>query len=1330
MNKTLKTVIAGVMLMSGLLFMSGASAALTETQISSILSLLSSFGADATTIANVNASLRGQATTGTTTTTGNPAACAGITFSRTLSLGATGTDVKCLQAILNLSADTQIAASGTGSAGYESTYFGSLTKAAVIKFQNKYASEVLTPVGLTAGTGLVGAKTNAKLNAMLTAGAGTGTGTGTGTVVLPTAAGLTVSLATDTPFAATIVADAGTGGQALIPFTKFVFSTPAGTTAKVTTLKFNRGGISSDSDITNAYLYDGSTKLAEMTSFSTGVITFTNAAGLFTVSGSKTITLKADLYSESAAGKTISLSIAAATNVVSDASAINGTFPMTGNTMTVAVVTDLGRLSVVTTTNSMVVDPGLNGFEAARFTLTAANQKIKISSFKVYQLGSINKTDIANLALYVGSTQLGSTVTALDADGAATFDFSAAPYEIPSGVVRTLSLKVDVIGGSTRTMQFSLQKSADVVAVDTNYNVSVRPDSGVAGTFTTQTSSAVAINAGNLVISRATDSASGNVALNGTNVSVAKFNVKAVGENVKVTSMKVLVASTSVGAYTAIDNVKIYFDGVQVGTTVDHQYNTSTVTLLFTVPVGETKTLEIKADIKGTAGTTAVANGQTLQAKFEALASNAQRMVSLGSFNFPTADQTGNTLTISAAALTAAKNLSIGDITTVYNVNETTLGSFLVTAGAAEGVDISRITISSGAANATTTAAQSLGSAFSNLKLFYGGTQLGATVVPNTSDAAATFYSFYPQNFSLVAGQTVQIDVKGDVLASPTWTNAQDVALQQIEATGKVTSQASNIDGTGAKAGQGITLSSAGVLTLSQDSSTPINAIQPMGAANVTLGVFKLTGNSTEDLNLSKVYVMNDRALAANATSSGLISNLTLWCGTAQFGSAVTGFITPAAGPRYAGFSGNCTITKGSYKLITVKGDIVNYAVGPYSAGATSNAYTSAQDYVKTWLYLPSPITGVSTDAIIARGAGAYASTTAAASSTSNITYPYRTSLSASIACYGSCTGRIRSSSDKIAALTLTSTGDVDTLFRAASQEQDDTVTIAGDTDWTSSSDQTTGTTMFYTSTTKLKATSTTYLDNSSAIWWRIASSAGTGSTTYITLNVGATDLNAYDRLSFFWKPELKGAYGIATATLYLASTSTYNGSHVNAGANATTGMTMYASGTWNEVDVSLTSSTNGMIATTGSAYIGIAIQGAIPQTDITIDAVKLYNDSIVVDIGGYNTSTATGTAFYLKTTGDTIKATGYLGMYNSVRLIPDSEIAVTTAATAYNLVANTNTLLYAQEAGLTRTLSLSMDLGSDSVAGDFRWFDQGTQPKTPITWLNGTSPITASLSY
>lgn len=1336
-NITKKIIVSIVTIAFALTIVPSASAATVEELQAQIAALLVQIQALQAQLGTVQ---------GTGTGTG---ACAGITFSRTLKLGMSGTDVKCMQTILNQSADTQVSASGAGSPGSETTYFGAKTKAAVIVFQQKYASEVLTPVGLTAGTGLVGAKTTAKLNAMVgTAGTGTtGTGTTGTTVVLPTASGLTVTAAGDNPIAGTIISDGGTnaaGSQALIPFLKLNFSTPAGTSAKVTTIKLKRLGVCSDTDIPSAYLYEGNTKLAEMTSLSSGVLTFVNAAGLFTVSGVKTITVKVDLYKDATAGKTIGVGIAAVTDVVTDASAINGTFPINGNLMTVATVADFGSLLVATTTNSQTVDPGITGFEVMRFTMTASNQKVKISSLKFLQLGSIAKTDINNIGLYVGSTQLGATQAALASDGTVTFDLSGSPYEIGAGVARTFSLKADVIGGSTRTIRFSMQRSSDIVAQDSNYGVYVTPFS--AGTWAAGTalwsvldSSPVTVNPGNLVISKATDSPSGNLALNSTNITLAKFSVKAVGEDVKVSSIAVNVATTVAGS--AVKNVKVYIDGLQIGTNQTTlglgATGTTTISVSFTVPVGQTQVLEIKSDVAATPVNFGA--GSTLQGKIGIGASNAQRMTSLGTFNFPSSEQSGNALTVSTAGLSAALNSSVGSIQTVYNVSKALIGSYLLTAGAAEGVNISKISFSDATTTGTgtTSGAHSLGAAFSNLELYYGSTKLGSTLVTNQSDPLGTEYIFYPQSFNLAAGQTVRVDLKADVANSPTWANGETTQLFWVEGTGLVTSNAAVITGYGAKGGQAITLSGAGAISQAIDSSRPNSAIIGMGQTDVTMGIWKLSANSVEDLTVSKVILQS--LIGANATSSGLVGNMKLYCGSDQFGVPADGLVYNAAvGDPYVAFSGTCVIPKGGYKLVTLKADVTPYGSGPFGTGG-AGYYTNERSYIAFYMSITKPITGIATDQLVARGAGDYATTATTSSSSAERMYAYRSSLSAAITCNSAtiCSGsqRNRESSDKVASITLT--GNYGSAYlRAAASADDDTLSI----NWA-----TTVSNNAVRQYAWATATAGAYLDGAAAIFWRASSTNSTyggtftaTTTPFILVKMPATTtLTAYNRLSMWVYRSgtttnkdvvvfVASAVGGATPTA-----ADYVG--INSGGLlndvATTTITLIGS-MWNHIDIPLNSSTSGVIATSTSAYVGLAFPYFATATvaDTIIDSIRVYKDSFSIDVSGNTSGIATGTAFYLKN-GATQYAVGYLDKVQTVKLIADTEIGVSSPGQAYDLISNTNVLL-ASSTTAVETLSLSTDLGAQATAGDINWYDGAIDPMTTITWLNGATPISVSLPY
>jgi peptidoglycan hydrolase-like protein with peptidoglycan-binding domain len=97
----------------------------------------------------------------------------GVTFFRSLSMGSVGEDVRELQKILNSSPETAIKSLGAGSPGQETTYFGALTRDAVMRFQEKYRDEILIPNGLSRGTGIVGPSTRGVLHDLLQVEVGT-----------------------------------------------------------------------------------------------------------------------------------------------------------------------------------------------------------------------------------------------------------------------------------------------------------------------------------------------------------------------------------------------------------------------------------------------------------------------------------------------------------------------------------------------------------------------------------------------------------------------------------------------------------------------------------------------------------------------------------------------------------------------------------------------------------------------------------------------------------------------------------------------------------------------------------------------------------------------------------------------------------------------------------------------------------------------------------------------------------------------------------------------------------------------------------------------------
>jgi len=749
-----------------------------------------------------------------------------------------------------------------------------------------------------------------------------------------TGTGLTVSLASNTAAAGSIVADSLStdGAQAMASMLTANFAAGSDGDVAVTTLKVTRKGISADADLANAYLYDGETRVAEMLNIGSNVITFSNTAGLFMVSRgtSKAITVKIDVTNGTTAGKTIVLAINAASDVVAGSATIAGSYPITGNYMTTAAVSDLGKVTIanVSPTGATTVDPGQTGYEVWRLSVAATDQKVKVSKIKVTNIGSVATTDLTNIKLMDAATQLGSTAASLGIDGSVTFDMSANPLVVIAGQTKNLSVMADIVGGTTRTFRFTIQRSADIVAMDDNYGIYLKPnqtDSFVVVTANSATT-ATTINSGTLTVSVDPASPNGNVAKDYTDQEFARFQFKASGEAVKVTS---LTATGTITSNTGLNNAKLYLDGTQVGSTADLATSTNSATFnfgnSFIIPAGATKTVIIKGEVKKS-DATSFTDGNTIQVSLVAGSSNAQGQTSLS--NISTSAANGNVLTVRTGTLTLGvnsglANAAVGTPTGVKGAVGTKIASFTLTAGSGEAVTVTQIVVKN---NATT--GQGLGSDFQNLTLKNGSTQLG-TQIGSLSTTAANTYTFTPSpSISVAAGQQYVVDVYADSLTGATNTAVaySAVTLDSVTATGQSTNSTAG-DGTD-QIGQNIYIATSGSLTLAAASDMPIAQLRSMGQTGQTLATFKLTAGPQESINVTKVIV-TDTISGTSAAATGSITNLKLFKSNGtQVGTTVTSMSSSSTGLNVlATFNGisNLTVAKDGTEILTLKGDVNGY---------------------------------------------------------------------------------------------------------------------------------------------------------------------------------------------------------------------------------------------------------------------------------------------------------------------------------------------------------------------------------------------------------------------
>ena len=668
-------------------------------------------------------------------------------------------------------------------------------------------------------------------------------------------------------------------------------------------------------------------------------------------------------------------SLNAAADVSSNATSVSGNFPMASNGMTFVEVSNpaIATLKAEKAETGNSVNAGTTGYLAGSFTLLAGNSAVLLDRIVLTQNGSlISGTDVTNIKLVTtGGQQIGNVLPNLSADGKGTFVMSPA-YEIPSGQTIQVNVYADVIAGVNRTLIFNVLNLRDIQAKDKTYNVGVSPSASVTMTTTN-------VGAGTLTITLDPSSPTGNLAPGQTNVTVAKFKVVAYGEQIKVLYIPFQLVMASAGADfdDEVDNVYMVDDaGNQIGTTItspdtavdvegtwdndesagtDATFGTSASNINYLMPANTTRIWSLKLDLISTGH-----DATNLKASLVAGTDNYQGQIS----NVSTGDTTavsGNTLTITSNPFQAAQNTSVGVGNLVAGQSNARIGSFVLSASSAEGINVSTITLTS-----------STTFPFANLLLKVNGVQFGDL---KGSTAVSTSYVFSGSAPILIpAGGSVIVDAYVDILS--TAVNGGSywyIDLTGASAVGATTATSQTLKNTSGTAidtstlihGQYYTINTdGGTMTITKDSSTPAAYTAVMGKTGQSLGIFRFAGSTVADTNISDITVINiatstdglsdvnhAKSNFANAQwyKSGVAIGPIIISGTASAETAINPLVT--YGYKYTfHFTSPVVIPQNSSIALELRGDVASFASG----GAQSNSINNFR------IESPSDVTALS----------------------------------------------------------------------------------------------------------------------------------------------------------------------------------------------------------------------------------------------------------------------------------------------------------------------------------------------------------------------------------
>lgn len=848
------------------------------------------------------------------------------TFTKDLTVGSRGDDVKCLQ--------NWLISAGHLAAGNNTGFFGKFTKAAVAKWQAAagvsptagyfgpksraaYNASVGTTTGTTTGSTTTGSTT--------TGGATTG-GATTGTVVtVPAGSGLTVSAPANQPDSTLAPQSA-----ARLAFTKVVLTASADGDITVKSLTVGRQGLGDDAAFSGIVLLDDQGNqigLAKTLNANHQVVL--NEPFKVLAGTSKTYSIAANMAADLSAyaGQVPKLAVVA---VDAGTSAVNGSLPIVGNSMTINSSLTLG----VATVTRGVTDPGAANskdvattayiFSAVRVTAGSA-EDITLKSVRWNQAGSAAASDLANVKVDVDGTKFDVT---LSSDGKYYTANFGDGVVVTKGNVKEIAILGDIVSGSNRTVDFDVLRKTDIVVKGNLYGYYLTPTGGTAGAAAAGSLSsnnepfynayAATINKGALLVDKSNVVVGGNVAVNVSNTPLGSFQIEAKGEVIQISNFVLNFTFTGTGTSSNVTAVSLYDEnGAVVAGPKDPASGAVTLTDTWNVPVGKHN-----YTVKGKLSTTFATNDTIAVSTLPTNITAKGQTTGLSITPTPASQVIANTQTVKAAALSVTVSPSPAQQSVVRGLTGFLLAQYQFDA-TASGEDI-RVT--SVIVRDTYTGAPGVND-LNTCILYDGATALntGSNVQNPTLDATSPddFTFTLDNNLYIPAGTAKVVQLKCTIAGNSVNASTHSLGINSgvtnvVVATGKTTGTSLTPTVT-TSTGQVMTITTGGALSVSLDTSAPSARYGIAGKTNVTMTTLKFHATN-EAINLVQLAL----TLSSSTASTSDVVKASLWDGAIEVGEAIfSGTNTRATST----LTGTFTVPKDGDKVLTIAADLATVGV-------------------------------------------------------------------------------------------------------------------------------------------------------------------------------------------------------------------------------------------------------------------------------------------------------------------------------------------------------------------------------------------------------------------